>query len=228
MTARASPRTSGRPRPTSTITPSASATASAPLLPTDGFPRGPFLLAENLLRNGDFARQFQGWTMLDKYEPGRPDVGGTRRLVEETIAGRAVQAMRIVRDTDKDTHNETGIVQEINRDVSAYRNVAITAWVKVNSGQPVRRRLPRLRVPGHVPRQLHRRAGRPARAGPTASTTRIRENRPTENGEIIAAGRMVPVPGRLSDLPDRPIFIRVDRDPRRPATTSTRRSRTSA
>ena len=70
--------------------------------------------------------------MLDKGEPGRPDVGGTRRLVEETIAGRKVQALRITRDTAKDTHNETGIVQEIERDVSAYRTISFTAWVKIN------------------------------------------------------------------------------------------------
>lgn len=177
------------------------------LLPIDGFPRGPFALAENLLKNGDFARQFQGWTMLDKYEPGRPDVGGTRRLVQETIAGRTIDAMQIVRDTDKDTHNETGITQEINRDVSAYRNIAVTAWVKVNqaslsgggylgSEYPVMFRV----------NYTDERGGRPGwthgfyYANP--------ENRPTENGELIAQGQWYPFLGRLTDLPDRPIFIR--------------------
>ena len=177
------------------------------LLPPDGFPRGPFPLAENLLKNGDFARQFQGWTMLDKYEPGRPDVGGTRRLVEETIAGKRVQAMQIVRDTDKDTHNETGIVQDINRDVSAYRNLAVTAWVKVSqaslsgggylgSEYPVMFRV----------NYTDERGGRP---GWTHGFYYANlENRPTDNGEIIAQDQWYPFLGRLTDLPDRPIFIR--------------------
>jgi len=34
------------------------------------------------------------------------------------------------------------------------------------------------------------------------------ENRPTENGEIIPQDQWYPFLGRLTDLPDRPIFIR--------------------
>lgn len=177
------------------------------LLPPDGFPRGPFALSENLLRNGDFARQFQGWTMLDKGEPGRPDIGGTRRLVEETIAGRRVQALSIFRNTDKDTHNETGISQEINRDVSPYRNVAVTGWVKVTNAS--------LSGGGYLGTEYpvmfrvnytDEKGGRPGwthgfyYANP--------ELRPTENGEIIAQGEWYPFLGRLTDLPDRPIMIR--------------------
>lgn len=177
------------------------------LLPGDGTPRGPFPLAENLLQNGDFARQLRGWTMLDKGEPGRPDVGGTRRLVEETIAGRRVQALQIVRETERDTHNETGIVQEVNRDVSAYRTIAVTAWVKINhaslsgggylgSEYPLMFRI----------QYTDEKGGRPGwthgfyYANP--------ENRPTDNGELIAQGEWFPFLGRLSDLPDRPVFIR--------------------
>lgn len=177
------------------------------LLPTDGFPRGPFPLAENLLRNGDFARQFQGWTMLDKSEPGRPDVGGTRRLVEETIAGRRLQALRISRETLKDTHNETGIAQEVNRDVSAYRSLAVTAWVKVNraslsgggylgSEYPVMFRIQYTDEQGGRPGWTH------------GFYVANPEMRPTENGELIPAGDWFPFLGRLTDLPDRPIFIR--------------------
>lgn len=177
------------------------------LLPTDGFPRGPFVLSENLLRNGDFARQFQGWTMLDKGEPGRPDIGGLRQLVEETIAGRRVQALRISRNTDKDTHNETGITQEINRDVSAYRNVAVTGWVKVSNAS--------LSGGGYLGSEYpvmfrvnytDEKGGRPGwthgfyYANP--------ELRPTENGEIISQGEWYPFLSRLTDLPDRPIMIR--------------------
>jgi hypothetical protein len=177
------------------------------LLPIDGVPRGPFVLAENLLRNSDFARQFQGWTMLDKREEGRPDVGGTRRLVEETIAGRTVQAMRIFRDTDKDTHNETGIMQEVNRDVSAYRNVAVTAWVKISSAS--------LSGGGYLGSEypVMIRVNYPDEKGGRPGWTHgfyysNPENRPTENGEIIPQDQWYPFLGRLSDLPDRPIFIR--------------------
>jgi len=177
------------------------------LLPLDGFPRGPFPLAENLLRNGDFARQFQGWTMLDKGEPGRPDIGGTRRLVEETIAGRRVQALQIVRQTDKNTHNETGISQDINRDVSAYRTLAVTAWVKVNqaslsgggylgSEYPVMFRVHYTDEQGGRPGWTH------------GFYFANAEMRPTENGELIAQGEWFPFLGRLTDLPDRPVFIR--------------------
>lgn len=177
-------------------------------LPVDGFPRGPFTpLTENLLKNGDFARQLQGWTMLDKSEPGRPDVGGTRRLVDEMIVGRKVQALQITRDTQKDTHNETGITQDIDRDVSAYRNVAVTAWVKINSAS--------LSGGGYLGSEYplmfrvnytDERGGRPGWthgfyfANP--------ENRPTDNGEIIAQGEWYPFLGRLSDLPDRPVYIK--------------------
>ena len=176
-------------------------------LPVDGFPRGPFPLLDNMIRNGDFARQFQGWSILDKDEPGRSDVGGTRRLVEETIAGRKVQALQITRDTEKNTHNETGIVQEINRDVSAYRTVTLTAWVKVNHAS--------LSGGGYLGSEFpimfrvnytDEKGGRPGwshgfyYANP--------ENRPTDNGELIAADQWYPYLGRLSDLPERPAYIR--------------------
>ena len=176
-------------------------------LPLDGIPRGPFPLLDNMIRNGDFAREFQGWSVLDKGEPGRPDVGGTRRLVEETIAGRKVQALQISRETTKDTHNETGIVQEINRDVSAYRTVTLTAWVKVNNAS--------LSGGGYLGTEYplmfrvqytDELGGRPgwSRGFFYANP----ENRPTENGEQVAQGEWFPFLVRLSDLPDRPAFVK--------------------
>ena len=176
-------------------------------LPLDGFPRGPFPLLDNMVRNGDFARQFQGWSILDKSEPGRSDVGGTRKLIEETIAGRKVQALQISRDTQKDTHNETGIVQEINRDVAAYRTITLSAWVKVNNAS--------LSGGGYLGSEYplmfrvqytDDKGGRPgwSRGFFYANP----ENRPTENGEPVARGEWFPFLVRLSDLPDRPAFIR--------------------
>ena len=177
------------------------------MLPPDGFPRGPFALLDNMIRNGDFAGQFQGWSILDKGEPGRPDIGGTRTLVPETIAGRKVQALQISRDSEKDTHNETGIVQEINRDVSAYRTVSLTAWVKVNNAS--------LSGGGYLGSEYplmfrvqytDEKGGRPgwSRGFYYANP----ENRPTENGEQLARGEWFPFLIRLSDLPDRPALIR--------------------
>ena len=177
------------------------------ILPPDGLPRGQFPLIENLVRNGDFSRQFQGWTMLDKGEPGRPDVGGTRRLVEDTVVGRKVQALRITRETAKDTHNETGIVQEINRDVSAYRTVSLTAWIKIDQAS--------LSGGGYLGSEypimfrVHytdEKGGRPgwSRGFFYANP----DNRPTDGGELIAQGQWYPYLGRLTDLPDRPAFIR--------------------
>ena len=176
------------------------------VLPADGPPLGPLPVVENLVRNGDFGRQFQGWTMVDKGEPGRPDVGGHRRLADETIAGRTLQALQITRDSPNDAFNETGVLQEINQDVSAYRNVTFTAWIKVNyaslsgggylgSEYPVMVRV----------NYIDERGGRPGwthgfyYANP--------EHRPTTNGEIIARGEWFPFLARLSDLPERPSFI---------------------
>jgi hypothetical protein len=176
------------------------------VLPPDGRPRGPFARAEDLLRNGDFADRLAGWTPLDRGEPGRPDVGGARELIDDTIAGRKVRALRITRDSPKDAFNETGIVQQVGRDVSAYRTLAVMAWVKVNYAS--------LSGGGYLGSEYplmfrvnysDERGGRPGwtRGFYYANP----EDRPTTNGEVIARGEWVPYVARLSDLPDRPAFI---------------------
>ena len=131
---------------------------------------------------------------------------------EEEIAGRRVQAVKLSRVTEKDTHNETGITQEINRDVSAYRNLAVTAWVKVSqaslsgggylgSEYPVMIRVNYTDEKGGRPGWTH---------GFYFSNP---ENRPTENGEIDPAGPVVPVP-RPPHRPPRPADLHpLDRDP---------------
>lgn len=171
----------------------------------DGYPtKSP--LAENLVRNGDFSRGFPGWQMLDKMEERRADIGGTRRLVEETIAGRKVQALRISRETAKDTHNETGISQDIKRDVSAYRTVSLTAWVKVESAS--------LSGGGYLGSEypiMFRVEFTDEKSGKTGWSHGFfyanPDNRPTEGGELIARGQWFPYLGRLSDLPNRPAVI---------------------
>jgi hypothetical protein len=173
---------------------------------SDGRPRGPFTLAEDLIVNGDFADQLREWTPFDRAEPGRPDVGGSREFLEDTVAGRKIRALRITRDSPRDAFNETGIVQKVDRDVSAYRTLAITAWVKVNYAS--------LSGGGYLGSEYplmfrvnysDKRGGRPGwtRGFYYANP----ENRPTTNGEAIARGEWVPYVARLSDLPDRPAFI---------------------
>ena len=176
------------------------------VVPPDGRPRGPFTVAEDLTRNGDFADQLREWTPFDRGEPGRPDVGGSRQFIEDTIAGRKIQALRITRDSPRDAFNETGLMQKLDRDVSAYRTLAITAWVKVNYAS--------LSGGGYLGSEYplmfrvnfsDERGGRP---GWTRSFYYANpENRPTTNGETIARGEWVPYVARLSDLPDRPVFI---------------------
>jgi hypothetical protein len=95
--------------------------------------RQPLDLPEPLLANGDFSRGLgEAWSPIDVGEKGRPDVGGARTVVEETVNNRLMRTLHVVRETAKDTHNETGLRQDVNRDVSAYRSITFSAWVKVN------------------------------------------------------------------------------------------------
>ena len=96
--------------------------------------RQPLDLPEPLIQNGDFSRGLgEAWSPIDIGEKGRPDVGGARTVVEESVNNRPMRTLHLIRETAKDTHNETGLRQAINRDVSAYRSVTFSAWIKVNS-----------------------------------------------------------------------------------------------
>lgn len=96
--------------------------------------KSPLDLPEHLIKNRDFSRGlFENWLPIDVGEKGRPDVGGARSLVEDIVGGRPTQTLRITRETAKDTHNETGLGQKVDREVWAYRSVMLSAWVKVNS-----------------------------------------------------------------------------------------------
>jgi hypothetical protein len=95
--------------------------------------RQPLDLPEQLVKNRDFSRGFdEYWSPIDIGERGRPDVGGHRSIVQEFVYDRPMRTLRVTRDTAKNTHNETGLAQEINRDVSAFRGITFSAWVKVN------------------------------------------------------------------------------------------------
>ena len=102
------------------------------ILSAHAMPKGPLPAAEALLYNGDFSRGLEGWEPWHVQEEGRPDVPGVRELVDDVVDGRPVRALRVWRDSQLDTHNETGLMQRIQRDVSAYRSVVLSALVKVN------------------------------------------------------------------------------------------------
>jgi hypothetical protein len=91
-------------------------------------------LPERLVKNRDFGRGLtEFWLPIDIGEKGRPDIGGQRSLNDLIINGQLTKALHLTRDTTKDTHNETGLRQDITKDVWAYRSVTLSAWVKVNS-----------------------------------------------------------------------------------------------
>jgi hypothetical protein len=91
-------------------------------------------LPEDLLKNTDFLRGLSdSWAPIDVGEKGRPDVGGQRSLIEESVGNRTMRTLHLFRDTTKDTHNETGLRQQLNRPVWAFRELLLSAWVKISS-----------------------------------------------------------------------------------------------
>jgi hypothetical protein len=86
-------------------------------------------LPKELLANADFAQRDQGWQALDVPNSAL-DVNGTRSWVpgpEDTGS-----ALRVARQSVKFEHGETGLVQQLNLDVSGYRHVWLQAWVRVD------------------------------------------------------------------------------------------------
>jgi hypothetical protein len=170
-------------------------------------PRDPLPIAENLVKNGELAQGMQFWTPIDIRERGRTDVLGERKVESELIAGLRSPALHFVRDSQKDSHNETGVSQDINRDVTPYRVVNLSGWVKVNfaslsgggylgSEYPLMLRVHFTDDKGS--RQVWSKGFYYANP----------ENRPTEIGESIPRGEWYPFLIRLHQLPDRPTFIR--------------------
>jgi hypothetical protein len=170
-------------------------------------PREPLPIAENLVKNGELTQGLQFWTPIDTRERGRTDVLGERKVDTELIAGLRSSALRFSRDSQRDSHNETGVSQEINRDVTPYRVVNLSGWVKVNfaslsgggylgSEYPLMIRVHFTDDKGS--RQVWSKGFYYANP----------ENRPTEIGESVPRGEWYPFLIRLHQLPDRPTYIR--------------------
>ncbi|MBV9600378.1 MAG: hypothetical protein JOZ87_26435 [Chloroflexi bacterium] len=86
-------------------------------------------LPTQLLANADFSQRDQGWQALDVPNSAL-DVNGTRSWVpgpDDTGT-----ALRVVRQSVKQEHGETGLVQQLNLDVSGFRHVWLQAWVRVD------------------------------------------------------------------------------------------------
>ena len=92
---------------------------------------GPMPEGDPLVKNGDLAQGFSQWTPIDRDEPGRPVEPGQRTLIPESVGGRETVALRVQRLSPLGTHNETGLAQPINKDVSDYQSLRLRANVKV-------------------------------------------------------------------------------------------------
>ncbi|HEY1293329.1 MAG TPA: hypothetical protein VGJ60_09625 [Chloroflexota bacterium] len=87
-------------------------------------------LPTSLLANADFGQRDQGWQALDVPNSAL-DVNGTRSWV--TGPEDAGTALRVLRNSVKFEHGETGLVQTLNNiDVSGYRHLWLQAWVRID------------------------------------------------------------------------------------------------
>src|SRR5919202_1592407 len=85
-----------------------------------------------LLANADFSQHDQNWEPLDVPNSSL-DVNGTRSWVPAPAElGVQGSALRVARDSAKGEHGETGLIQKLNRDVSGFRHLWLTALVRVD------------------------------------------------------------------------------------------------
>jgi hypothetical protein len=82
-----------------------------------------------LLANSSFAQHDQSWEAWDKPNSAL-DNNGVRSWVSGPD-GTGV-ALRVLRESRKSEHGETGLVQQLNRDVSGFRHLWLTATVRVD------------------------------------------------------------------------------------------------
>ncbi len=93
---------------------------------------GPLPEGDQLITNGDFSSGFAHWTKLDNPEPGRPVEPGKRTLSTQKIDGQDAIALSVSRVSPSGTHNETGLTQTINTDVSDYQSLQLSATIRVD------------------------------------------------------------------------------------------------
>jgi hypothetical protein len=87
---------------------------------------------ENIVLNGDFSQNRTSWEFREDREQGRPDVAGSLAVVTPTGPGAPAQALQIKRHSQVDAHNETGLRQVLNRDVTGARGIQVRAKLRVD------------------------------------------------------------------------------------------------
>jgi hypothetical protein len=82
-----------------------------------------------LLVNSDFAQHDQNWVAWDRPNSSL-DVNGKRFWVQGPTEGST--ALRVVRESPKGEHGETGLLQPLDKDVSGFRHLWLKATVRVD------------------------------------------------------------------------------------------------
>lgn len=167
---------------------------------------GPFAGGANLVANGDFAADLAGWQPRDTQEANRPDRLGVRAIVQEPIDGVPRAALRVSRASRFQTHNETGLAQQLNADVSVYPRLVLSARVKVRSAS--------LSGGGYLdteyPLMFRLRYRDAAGNGQTWYRGFYYQNpelRPTDHGERVPENTWVRFEVDLAELPEPPVFL---------------------
>jgi hypothetical protein len=90
---------------------------------------GSFERQMSLLANSNLAQRDQNWMAWDR--PNSPlDVNGKRFWVQG--ADEVSTALRVLRESVKGEHGETGLIQPLDRDVSGFRHLWLKATVRVD------------------------------------------------------------------------------------------------
>ncbi|MGI5836274.1 MAG: hypothetical protein ACOX87_07250 [Chloroflexota bacterium] len=167
---------------------------------------GPLPEGDQLIANGDFAQGFTHWQPLDINEPGRDPEPGQRMLVPEVIDGRESLTLQVERVSRKATHNETGLIQYIDKDVSDYSVLRMDADVRVDEqslsgGGYMGYEYPmmlRIRYRDAHGRQIDWSHG---------FFHKNPENRPTPNGQWLPQGQWYHYDGDLMEVEPKPVHI---------------------
>lgn len=175
------------------------------LLGRDGV-TGPLAEGDQLLLNGDFSQGFARWEMLQVDEPGRPLEPGQRMLIAENVGGRAGVALRLARNSVQASHNETGLTQVINKDVSDYESLTLRADVRVaeqslSGGGYLGYEYPimiRVRYRDATDGQIDWSHG---------FFYKNPEDRPTPNGQEVPQGQWISYLGDLMTVSPRPAYV---------------------
>ena len=167
---------------------------------------GPFVGGANLVANGDFSADLAGWQARDMQEPNRPDRLGVRAIMQEEIEGVPRAALRVSRESRFQTHNETGIAQQLNADVAVYPRLVLSARVKVHSAS--------LSGGGYLDteyplmfRLRYRDAAGNGQIWYRGFYYQNPELRPTDHGELVPENTWVRFQLDLAELPEPPVFL---------------------